>query len=210
MEVRLTCSNYYDIVLSDMGRHTILHFFLFILVAFGQSACSRRDAMLSQPHAAASIELHLNASADAAFPLFGPVRESEWAPEWSPVWIYPSAPLQSADGAVFTTSYKAGVATWVMTAYDTDKRTVEYVNFIPGRRVTQISITVRPETAATSIASVSYRVTALSQEGGVFVAYFAKNFPGEGPHWEKAVNDSINKNGVRSGPKQPATPAKTN
>jgi hypothetical protein len=193
-----------------MGRHTISHFFLLIFVALGQSACARRDAMPSQPHAAASIELHLNASADAAFPLFGPVRESEWAPEWSPVWIYPSAPLQSADGAVFTTTHHAGVATWVMTVYDTDKRIVEYVNFIPGRRVTQISITVRPDTAATSIARVSYRVTALSQEGGVFVAHFAKNFPGEGPHWQKAVNDSISKNGVRSGSDQQATPAKTN
>jgi len=208
--VCLTILRYYDIVLSDMGRHAILHFFLFILVAFGQSACARHDALPSLSHAAASIELHLNATADAAFPLFGPVRESEWAPEWSPVWIYPSAPLQSADGAVFTTTHQVGVATWVMTVYDTDKRTVEYVNFIPGRRVTQISITVRPDTAATSIARVSYHVTALSQQGGRFVAHFAKNFPGEGPHWEKAVNDSISKNGLRSGSDQQATPAKTN
>jgi hypothetical protein len=193
-----------------MGRPTVSHFFLLIFVALGQSACARRDAVPSLSHAAASIELHLNASADAAFPLFGPVRESEWAPEWSPVWIYPPAPLQSADGAVFTTTHHAGVATWVMTVYDTDKRAVEYVNFIAGRRVTQISITVRPETAATSIARVSYRVTALSQEGGEFVAHFAKNFPGEGPHWEKAVNDSISRDGVRSSPEQPATPAKTN
>jgi len=193
-----------------MGRHTIVHFFLLIFVAFGQSACARHDAVPSLLHAVASIELHLNASADAAFPLFGPVRESEWASDWSPVWIYPPNPYQSADGAVFTTSHKTGVATWVMTVYDMDKRTVEYVNFIPGKRVTQISITVRPDTAATSIASVSYRVSALSQEGGAFVAHFAKNFPGEGPHWEKAVNDSISRNGVRSGPEQPATPAKTN
>ncbi len=97
-----------------------------------------------------------------------------------------------------------------MTVYDKDKRTVEYVNFIPGHRVMQISITVRPETAATSIARVSYRVTALSREGGAFVAHFAKNFPGEGPHWEKAVNDSISKNGVRLGSDHGAAPVKPN
>jgi hypothetical protein len=193
-----------------MGRHTVSHFFLLIFVALGQSACARHDAVPSLSHAAASIELHLNASADAAFPLFGPVRESEWAPEWSPVWIYPSAPLQSADGAVFTTTHHAGVATWVMTVYDTDKRTVEYVNFIAGRRVTQISITVWPDTVATSIARVSYRVTALSHEGGEFVAHFAKNFPGEGPHWEKAVNDSISKNSARTGADRAVLPTKTN
>ncbi len=163
-----------------------------------------------QLRASAAIELRLNAPADVAFPLFGPVRESEWAPTWSPQWIYPPEPRQSPDGAVFTTASPAGLSTWVMTVYDPEKRSVEYVHLIPDHRVTEIGVIVRPETAATSIARVSYRVTALSGEGGAFVAHFAKNFPGEGPHWEKAVNDSISKNGVRSGSDQQATPAKTN
>jgi len=193
-----------------MGIQTDIRLFLAIFLTLGQSACAHQHSGPAQPHAAASIELHLNASADAAFPLFGPVRESEWAPDWSPVWIYPPDPLQSADGAVFTISHHAGLSTWVMTVYDTDKRTVEYVNFISDQRVTQISITVRPETAVTSIARVTYRVTALSQEGREFVAHFAKNFPGEGPHWEKAVNDSISKSGARSGSDHGAVPAKPN
>jgi hypothetical protein len=161
-------------------------------------------------HAFAAIELHLNAPADVAFPLFGPVRESEWAPEWAPAWIYPSAPRQSSDGAVFTTTLRAGVATWVMTRYDMEKRTVEYVNFISGHRVTEISITVQPDTAATSIARVFYRVTALSQEGSAFVAHFVKEFPGERPHWEKAINDSISKSGLRPGADHGAVPVKPN
>ncbi len=193
-----------------MGRHIDSWFFLAVFLAFGQSVCARHHAGPAQLHAAASIELHLNASADAAFPLFGPVRESEWAPEWAPSWIYPPEPRQSSDGAVFTTTLRAGVATWMMTVYDTEKHTVEYVNFIPGHRVTEISITVRPETAATSVARVTYRVTALSQEGGEFVAHFAKNFAGEGPHWEKAINDSISKNGVRPGSDSGTVPAKPN
>ena len=201
---------YYDIVLSDMGMQTEICLFLAFFPALGQSACAHQHAGPAQLHAAASIELHLNASADAAFPLFGPVRESEWAPDWSPTWIYPSVPLQSAEGAVFSTSHNAGAATWIMTVYDADKRAVEYVNFIPGNRVTQISITVRPDTAATSIAHVSYRVTALSTEGGEFVAHFAKEFPGEGPHWEKAINDSISKSGVHSVSDSDAVPAKPN
>lgn len=160
--------------------------------------------------ASAAIELHLNAPADRAFPLFGPVRESEWAPEWAPQWVYPSAPRQSSDGAVFTTALHGGVATWVMTVYDTDRRTVEYVNFMPGHRVTQISITVRPDTAVTAIARVSYRVTALSQEGSAFVAHFVKEFPGQGPHWEKAINDSIRQNVFRPDSEHHAAPSKPN
>lgn len=209
-ERSLTEHKYYDIVSSDMGIQTDVRLFLAFLLALGQAACARHHAEPSQLHVVASIELHLNASVDAAFPLFGPVRESEWAPDWAPVWIYPSAPLQSAGGAVFTTSHHAGVATWVMTVYDTDKRTVEYANFVSGQRVTQISITVRPESAATSIARVTYRVTALSQDGAAFVAHFAKEFPGEGPHWEKAINDSISKNGARSSSDHDAVPAKSN
>jgi hypothetical protein len=191
-----------------MGIQTDICFFLAFLPALGQLACAQQHAGSAQARAAASIELHLNASADAAFPLFGPVRESEWAPDWSPTWIYPAVPLQSAEGAVFTTSHRTEVASWVMTVYDTDKRTIEYVNFTPDYRVTQIFITVRPDTAATSIARVTYRVTALSPEGGEFVAHFAKEFPGEGPHWEKAINDSIRKN--HSGSDSGGVPVKPN
>ncbi len=141
--------------------------------------------------ASAAIELHLNVPAVTAFPLFGPVRESEWAPTWSPKWIYPPEPRQSPDGAVFTTAAPEGVSTWIMTVYDSERLDVEYVHFIPGHRVTEISIVVRPAGSAASIARVSYRVTALSTEDAAFVAHFAKEFPNEAPHWENAVNAAL-------------------
>jgi hypothetical protein len=160
--------------------------------------------------ASAAIELHLNAPADLAFPLFGPARESEWAPTWAPKWIYPPEPRQSPEGAVFTTVAPEGVSIWVMTVFDPEKRDVEYVHLIPGHRVTEISIIVRPAGSAASVARVSYRVTALSQDGSAFVAHFAKNFPSEGQHWERAINDSISKNGLRSGSDHGAVPVKPN
>lgn len=193
-----------------MGIQRELRLILAFFLALGSSSCSHGRVESPQRRAAVSIELHLNASADAAFPLFGPLRESEWAPDWSPVWIYPPDPRQTADGAVFTISHHSGFSTWVMTVYDTDRHAVEYVNFLPGNRITEISITVRPETPATSIARVSYRVTALSQSGSAFVAHFAKNFPAEAPHWEKAINDSIGKNAVRSSSDRDAIPVKPN
>jgi hypothetical protein len=153
-----------------------------------------QDPGASAPlRASAAIELHLNAPAAVAFPLFGPVRESEWAPTWTPKWIYPSEPRQSSEGAVFTTASPAGVSTWIMTVYDSEKRDVEYVHLIPGRRVTEISIIVHPAGPAASIACVSYRVTALSREDAAFVAHFAKEFPNEAPHWENAVNAAISR-----------------
>lgn len=192
-----------------MGQPARFRLLYFVLLVSGQSVCAHQTEP-AQRQASASIELHLNASADTAFPLFGPIRESEWVSDWSPVWIYPPAPIQSTEGAVFTTSGHAGVSTWVMTVYDTDRRTVNYVNFIPGQRVTQISITVHPDTAATCVARVSYRVTSLSDEGSAFVAHFAKEFPGEGPHWQKAINDSISKNRLLGGSEKDAIPVKPN
>jgi hypothetical protein len=162
------------------------------LLAFGFSL---PVSALSAPQlrASAAIELHLNAPADAAFPLFGPVRESEWAPDWSPKWIYPPEPRQSSEGSVFTTASPAGISTWVMTVYDAEKRNVEYVHLTPGHRVVEISITVRPTTRETSTARVSYRVTALSEQDAAFVAHFKTEFPSEAPHWERAVNAAISR-----------------
>jgi hypothetical protein len=191
-----------------MVQQTIFRFFPSLLVL---AFCAAAGRDITPPlHAFAAIELYLDAPADVTFPLFGPVRESEWAPEWAPAWIYPSMPRQSSEGAVFTTTLRAGVATWVMTSYDVEERAVEYVNFIPGYRVTQISITVRPDTTATSIARVSYRVTALSHEGSAFVAHCAKEFPSEGPHGEKSINDSISKSGLHPGADRGAVPVKPN
>jgi hypothetical protein len=68
-----------------MGIMLTVRFLLFLL-ALGFFLTANASSA-PQLRASAAIELHLNASADVVFPLFGPVRESEWAPNWSPVWI---------------------------------------------------------------------------------------------------------------------------
>ena len=45
--------------------------------------------------------IHLNAAVAEVTPLFGPVREAEWAPTWAPRFIHP-ADAQQREGAIFT------------------------------------------------------------------------------------------------------------
>ncbi len=78
-----------------------------------------------------SFTIGLNGSVADVTPLFGPVREAEWAPGWSPRFIHPAQALQR-EGAVFTTtSAKARIEFWLLTTYDPGNGRVEYVVMAP-------------------------------------------------------------------------------
>jgi hypothetical protein len=135
------------------------------------------------------MTLQLHASADTAFPLFGPVRETEWSPDWSPRFLYPPTPAQGADGAVFTTEGEGGAgALWVMTDYDAPAHLVRYVILHPGALVGELAIRVAPAGLSASTAQVTYRFTALSADGNAFLARWVAHFPHMQPHWEEALN----------------------
>src|SRR5207237_8212153 len=65
-----------------------------------------------------SFTIILNGSVSEVTPLFGPVREAEWAPDWSPRFIHPVQGVQR-EGVVFTTSPGDGRdRLWMLTTYD--------------------------------------------------------------------------------------------
>src|SRR5438093_12916644 len=74
-----------------------------------------------------SFTIGLNGSVADVTPLFGPVREAEWAPDWSPRFIHPSQGAQR-EGVVFTTAGADGQdRLWLLTTYDINNGRVEYV-----------------------------------------------------------------------------------
>src|ERR1700726_2880357 len=74
-----------------------------------------------------SFTIVLNGSAASVTPLFGPVRETEWAPTWVPRFIHPAEGAQR-EGVVFTTTTGDGKERfWLLTAYDAKEGRVEYV-----------------------------------------------------------------------------------
>jgi hypothetical protein len=137
-----------------------------------------------------SFTFTVNASVDRAFPLFGPAREAEWSPPWSPRFIYPENGKVSSEGAVFLAQPKDGRpdSVWVMTVYDERAHRVEYVEFTPGHSVTEIQVVLQPTDSSHSRATISYRRTALTLSARAFIRRFADHFPAERVRWENAIN----------------------
>src|SRR5438132_11339958 len=85
-----------------------------------------------------SFTIFLKGSVADVTPLFGPVREAEWAPGWAPHFLHPPESGQR-EGTVFTTTTKDGKEKlWLLTAYDLSQGRVEYVFIAPGFTANQI------------------------------------------------------------------------
>jgi hypothetical protein len=130
------------------------------------------------------MTVHLAASPDKVFPLFGPVEESHWAPGWKPQLLYPPNGSPVAAGAVFA----EGDEIWTMTVYDAVARSIHYVAVSPGVSVGEIDIHVVAEGTNASRAVVTFRHTALSARGDEEIRSWVKHFPDKAAHWEHAIN----------------------
>ena len=137
-------------------------------------------------HRETTLNLQLPAPPAEVFPLFGPVRETEWSPDWKPRFLFPAESGQKV-GAVFTTKHGAGDAVWVLAAYDESALRMTYVIVFPGMVATKLDIALKPAPDGNTAASVTYRQTALSEKGDHYVMQFADQLPGERDHWEQAI-----------------------
>jgi hypothetical protein len=131
----------------------------------------------------ASITLHLIGPPDDAFPLFDPVNETAWDPDWKPRLLGDRV----TQGLVFLTNDDRGRAVWLLDRYAPESRILRYVVTSP-TLLDQIDISLRPEGSARTIATVTYTRTALDPSADDGVRAFAKHFPQQGPRWEKAIN----------------------
>jgi hypothetical protein len=143
---------------------------------------------------AESFTINLNGSVAEVTPLFGPVREAEWAPTWRPRFIHPADGAQR-EGVVFTTPSANGRRrVWLLTAYDLKQGRVEYVLFTSGFTANEIKIQVTPDGEKRCQATLFYRHSALTPKGNEEVArlnaYWADR---QRVHWEKAINATLAK-----------------
>jgi len=104
------------------------------------------------------------------FPLFGPLRERDWADGWRPEPVGP-APEPMAAGFVFRTADPdRGDAVWVLTDWDEPTGRVRYVMVAPRSHVARISIDVRGLGPGRTTADVRYGLTPLAPGGEAYVA----------------------------------------
>jgi hypothetical protein len=140
----------------------------------------------SREHAEARFTLRLPAAPTVVFPLFGPIRETEWAPQWNPAILYPKERIQKA-GAVFTTQQHDQDAIWILTTYDEAALRISYVIVSPQRNVAQLDIALKALGNQQTEATVAHRWTSLSEASDASVKRYASEFPLERDHWQQAI-----------------------
>lgn len=139
-----------------------------------------------------SFTIALKGSVAEVTPLFGPVREAEWAPSWTPRFIHPPEGSQR-EGVVFITlGAKGRERLWLLTAYDVPEGRVEYVFVTPGFTANEIKIKVVPDGERQCKATIMYRHSALAPEGNAEVAKLdAQWAEQQRVHWETAINAAL-------------------
>ena len=165
-------------------------FGLKLALAQGALVGATDGAMLEQR--TQSFTIVLNGTVADTTPLFGPVREAEWAPDWSPRFIQPAQGAQR-EGVVFTTiSGQGRDRLWLLTAYDVGDGRVEYVVTTPAFTVTEIKIRVVYDGEQHCKATIKYRRSALAPEGNEEVAKLDAHWAEEQRiHWETAINKAL-------------------
>ena len=141
-----------------------------------------------------SFTIVLKGSVTEVTPLFGPVREAEWAPSWKPRFIHSPEGGQH-EGTVFRTiGSNGGERLWLLAAYDEKAGRVEYVFVVPGYTINEVKIRVLPDSERQCRATITYRHSALGPAGNEEVAKLDSHWAEEQRvHWEKAINSVLAK-----------------
>jgi hypothetical protein len=130
----------------------------------------------------------LEAAPEKVFPLFGPVREKEWADGWNPTILYP-ADAEVAENMVFTVPHGKDLTIWTIAAYDPTRRAISYINVTPEVRLVRVDVRCEPAGADTTDVHVTYTYTGLSDEGNSIVEnYTAKTHSDRMEEWGLAIN----------------------
>ncbi len=193
-----------DLVIDDIGYYDIVTYImkmclskwvLGLTVVQAVLAAETKTAVLEQR--TQSFTISLNGSVADVTPLFGPVREAEWAPNWSPRFIHPAHGVQR-EGVVFTTSADhERDRFWLLTTYDAANGRVEYVVMTPAVIASEIKIRVIPDGEQHCLATITYRRSALAPEANEDVAKLEAHWADEQRvHWETAIKKALAKDGI--------------
>ncbi len=142
-------------------------------------------------HVQHSYTIQLGAPADQSFPLFTPTGEAQWAPGWSPHFLYPTSG-ETAVGTTFITHSLVpdGSDTyWMLSAFDPAQHHLTYARITPNALMGLVDIRCVDVAPDASRATVSYTFTSLGVAGDAFLDQFtAHHYQQEMLAWERAIN----------------------
>jgi hypothetical protein len=132
-----------------------------------------------------SATISIDAPLQEAFPLFGPIREKEWAHGWDPQVIYPENCLV-ARHMVFRTQSQESY-TWVIVHYEPLQHSIEYL-VSASERIWTITVTCAHSDMNT-FATVTYSYTGFNEEAHKRNEIaLGEMFASDLKDWEKAIN----------------------
>ena len=145
-------------------------------------------------HVERSGQIQLEGSPDQVFPLFGPVREAEWAAGWQIQICHATTPLLEEKGAVFTTRSHGDQQTiWVITEFDQQAKRVDYLRITPHLHAAEVSVQCHALEEYRTAAIVVYRLTGLTPEGNAHIEhdYNEAAYQKMLAHWQQEINRII-------------------
>jgi hypothetical protein len=161
----------------------------FILTAANPVANHRAMTEFKSERVQQSASFILNGSVDKIFPLFGPVREKEWAAGWNPEIIYPLT-VDVEKNMVFQTKGKHSGEekyTWVISTFNPKNYQIEYT-VSTSERIWLIQVQCEANELKTK-ATITYTYTALSPIGNERnKEALKKMFSNNLKDWQEAIN----------------------
>ncbi len=135
-------------------------------------------------------DIVLNGPIEKVFPLFGPVREKEWAGGWDPEIVYPGSAAVE-EHMIFRTNAphhtKEGHYLWAITKFDPETHQIEYT-VSTQNRIWFISVRCLENATGTS-ATVCYTYTGLNEVGNELNRLaLEKMYAANLNDWQEAIN----------------------
>jgi hypothetical protein len=116
--------------------------------------------------------------------LFTPEGERRWVSEWAPE--YPDPERKEGVGATFLTSHGDAQTVWVMTDAEPDR--VRYARITGGVDAGLVDVHCRETEPGSTTVTVSYQLTALTDEGQVHLDDFAAHYDEFIASWQRRIS----------------------
>lgn len=137
-----------------------------------------------------SATFAVNGKIKDIFPLFGPIREKEWAAGWEPEIIYrTNDDILVEEHMIFQTNghEREEKYTWIITQYEPEKYQIEYT-VSTSERTWFIRVQCKESGTNTSV-SVSYTYTGLTEPGNrKNELAMTRMFSHDLKDWQEAIN----------------------
>ena len=181
-----------------LGTTFVLTALLWTVPAAAQhGAPPAQAAKFDAVHIEQSHSIRLAAPAEQVFPLFEPRGISSWATRWKLEVLYPSSgPAGKGAVALTRNEHHAEATVWVVADHDAEARRIRYINVIPAVEAWEMEIHCADDGEGGTQATVTYRVTALSQQANEWVQdFFDNRFVVSINGWADRINTYLNERG---------------